>query len=67
MFPSSFGMMFGVDKEADAIKITDRWSQYLRKRGETLTKDGSDLKLGWKRHPQAGTTKPMPLQAERFN
>src|SRR3954452_11007680 len=37
MFPSSFGMTFSVDAEAEAIQITARWGQYLREKSETLT------------------------------
>ena len=67
MFPSSFGLTFCVDKEAEALQITARWGQYLRERSETLTKDSGDHKLVWKRHPRGDTSKPMPLQAGRFN
>jgi hypothetical protein len=67
MFPSSFGMTFCVDPEAEAIQITARWGQYLRERSETLTRESGDAKLIWKRHPKGGTSKPMPLQAGRFN
>jgi hypothetical protein len=67
MFPSSFGMTFSVDAEAEAIQITARWGQYLREKSETLTKESGDQKLVWKRHPREGTSKPVPLQAGRFN
>jgi hypothetical protein len=67
MFPSSFGVTFSVDAEAEAIQITARWGQYLRLHSETLTKDSGDPKLVWKRHPREGTSKPVPLQAGRFN
>jgi hypothetical protein len=67
MFPSSFGMTFCVDKEAEAVRVTARWGQYLRLRSETLTKESGDPKVVWKRHPREGTSKPVPLQAGRFN
>src|SRR3954468_12311211 len=58
MFPSSFGMTFSVDADAEAIQITARWGQYLRLRSETLTKESGDPKLVWKREPREGTSKP---------
>src|SRR5947209_3468380 len=67
MFPSSFGMTFSVDAEAEEIQITARWGQYLRLRSKTLTRDSGDPKLVWKRQPREGTSKPVPLQAGRFN
>src|SRR5438874_6363068 len=32
MFPSSFGMTFCVDKDAEAVEITACWGQYLREK-----------------------------------
>jgi hypothetical protein len=67
MFPSSFGMTFCVDAEAEAIQVTARWGQYVRQHSETLTKESGDAKLVWKRYPKEGMSKPVPLQAGRFN
>jgi hypothetical protein len=66
MFPSSFGMTFCVDIEAEALQITARWGQYIRVRSESLAKESGELKLVWKRTPKEGISRPMPLQAGRF-
>src|SRR5262245_57974659 len=36
MFPSSFGMTFCVDRDAEAIQVAARWGQYLREKSESL-------------------------------
>src|SRR5205823_7406039 len=45
MFPSSFGMTFCVDLQAEALQVTARWGQYARVRSETLTREGGEPKL----------------------
>jgi hypothetical protein len=67
MFPSSFGLTFCVDRQAEAIQITARWGQYLREPSETLTKESGDPRLVWRRYPREGTSKPIHLQTGRFN
>lgn len=66
MFPSSFGMTFCVDLDAEALQITARWGQYARVRSATLTREDGEPKLVWKRKPREGVSKPVPLQAGRF-
>src|SRR5262249_30348880 len=66
MFPSSFGLTFCVDTEAEALQVTARWGQYLREKSERLTKDSGEPKLVWRRHPREGTSRPQPLQQGRF-
>jgi hypothetical protein len=66
MFPSSFGLTFCVDIEAEALQITARWGQYLREKSERLTRDSGEPKLVWKRYAREGTSRPQPLQQGRF-
>jgi hypothetical protein len=62
MLPSSIGLTFSVDGQAEAIGVTARWGQYRRARSETLPPDEKgNPPLVWKRWPQEGAT-DMPLQ-----
>src|SRR5271165_1840938 len=42
MFPSSFGVTFCVDPEAEALQITARWGHYHRDRSQELTAANGD-------------------------
>lgn len=66
MFPSSFGMTFCVDAEAQALQVTARWGHYNRVRSETAVSQAGEKKLVWKRTQRQGTSKPIPIQAGRF-
>src|SRR5438445_8455679 len=59
MFPSSFGMTFCVDLEAEALTITARWGSYTREPSETLTTPTGNKKTVWKRTPREGISEPM--------
>jgi hypothetical protein len=65
MFPSSFGLTFSLDPQAQAIQVTARWGRYDRVRSETLTTLAGEPKLVWKRTPRGSTSKPITLQAGR--
>ncbi len=59
LFPSSFGLSFCVALDAQALRVTARWGQYLKEQIVT----GENSKSGWKRHPRGGVSQPIPLKA----
>jgi hypothetical protein len=67
MFPSSFGMTFGVGLKTKALQITARWGHYHRDRSETLTTPSGDKKLVWKRSQREAVSEPIPLTVGRLN
>ena len=67
MFPSSFGMTFCVDAEANALRLTARWGRYYRDRSETLTNDKGDFRLVWKRSQKEGVSEPISLKEGRLS
>src|SRR5690606_11517406 len=66
MFPSSFGMTFCVELEAEALQLAARWGHYYRDRSETLTNDKGDFRLVWKRSQREGVSEPIPLKEGRL-
>lgn len=60
-FPSSFGMTFGVDGKAKALRIDASWGQYIRAESEELTDKNGKPKRIWKRHPRGGSAE-IPLK-----
>jgi hypothetical protein len=67
MFPSSFGMTFGVGLETKALQITARWGHYHRDCSQTLTTARGDKKLVWKRTQREAVSEPIPLKAGRLH
>jgi len=67
LFPSSFGLTFGVDVGAKSLKLTVRWGQYRREVSETLVdqKTGNPKRI-WKRRPIEASTQPVPLKEGRM-
>jgi len=63
MFPSSLGMTFCVDLNAQALQITARWGQYLRERSATLTTPNGEKKMVWKRYQRGARSTAIPLKA----
>jgi hypothetical protein len=59
--PSSFGMTFCVDGEANSIKVTGSWGQYKREKREDQTDYKGKTLLVWKRYPRGGTIE-IPLK-----
>lgn len=55
LIPSSFGMTFSVNLDAEEIEISATWGQYIRQPSEYLRSDktGSPRRV-WKRHPRGG-------------
>ncbi len=62
MFPSSFGMTFCIEAEAQEFQIIARWGYYSRNHSETLTTEGGNKKLVWKRSQREGVSEPIPLK-----
>ena len=61
MFPSSFGLTFTVDGDAQTLQVTASWGRYDRVKSETLTteKTGAPLTV-WKREPMGGQPHTIP-------
>ncbi len=59
LFPSSFGLSFCVALDAQALRVTATWGQYMKEQIVT----GENSKSGWKRHPRGGVSQPIPLKA----
>lgn len=64
MLPSSIGLTFTVDGQAQAIQVTARWGRYVRQEHPDpaqVTKRGI-RRLVWRRIPITGTSTPFPLK-----
>jgi hypothetical protein len=62
MFPSSFGMTFGVADTATALRITARWGFYDRlPSGVPGSGEGGNPKRVWRRRPIEGVSPPRVL------
>jgi hypothetical protein len=55
LIPSSFGMTFSVDLEAEELQVTASWGHYLKQPSEYLVseKTGNPRRI-WKRFPRGG-------------
>ena len=53
--PSSFGMSFCVDGEANSIKVNATWGQYKREKREGQTDYKGNTLLVWKRYGRGGS------------
>ncbi len=61
MLPSSMGMTFTVDSDAEAIRVTARWGSYKRVTSETLkTRTGAPKRV-WKRINVEEESEPISL------
>lgn len=67
LYPSSFGLSFSVDLEAEAFNVSARWGQYLRQESQILKRDSGEPVLIWKRRPRGGGPKRVPLRAGRID
>ena len=63
MFPSSFGMSFSVELNAEALKVTPRWGIYEKEPSEFLTTKTGASKKVWKRQPCGNEPHEIPLVA----
>ena len=54
LFPSSMGMTFTVDGDADEILVTAEWGRYLRDESDELETQSGELKQVWRREPRGG-------------
>jgi hypothetical protein len=62
LFPSSFGMSFGVADAATAIRITARWGRYMRQKSDYLASERTgEPRTVWKRLPMGGEPRIIPL------
>src|SRR4051812_31695259 len=54
LIPSSFGMTFSLDPEAQEVIMSAGWGQYLKMPSEYLRTETGKSKLVWRRHPRGG-------------
>jgi hypothetical protein len=59
--PSSFGMTFCVDGEANSITVSGSWGQYKREKREDQTDHKGNTLLVWKRYTRGGSIE-VPLK-----
>jgi len=53
--PSSFGMSFCVDSEADSIQVSASWGHYKRETRENQTDHNGKAVKVWQRYPKSGS------------
>jgi hypothetical protein len=66
MFPSSFGMTFCVGLDTPSLVLTARWGHYHRDRSETLSTQGGEKKVVWKRSPREAVSDPILLSVGKL-
>ena len=64
--PSSIGMTFTVEREAEAIQIRAAWGYYARTESDYLERDDGSPRLVWKRTPVEGISEPIPIRRGRI-
>jgi Helicase conserved C-terminal domain len=62
IFPSSCGLTFAIDGDADAVVVAARWGRYVRERSTVETEEG-EPPLVWRRYPMGG--KPSSLDVRQ--
>ncbi|MBN1991887.1 MAG: DISARM system helicase DrmA, partial [Anaerolineae bacterium] len=62
IYPSSLGLTFTVDGNAEAIEVTARWGQYKRVQAETISAYQGHSRVVWQRSPVEAVSPPIPLQ-----
>jgi hypothetical protein len=63
LFPSSFGLSFGVSLQAHAIQVEARWGQYRKDSSRLGVDAGGAPRRIWKRHPRGARLHPITLSA----
>jgi hypothetical protein len=62
LLPSSIGMSFEVDGNAQSLQVSAAWGHYQREKSETIKTPKGGEKTVWKRQQMGGTPTILPLQ-----
>jgi hypothetical protein len=66
LLPSSIGLTFSVQKDAEAIHVRARWGHYYRTESDYLTKDTGAPQLVWKREQIDVSSEPVALKSGKL-